>query len=87
MEGIASRDDIDLAMKLGTNYPYGPLAWADRIGLDTVLGVMTGLFDEWGDDRYRPAPLLKRMVVAGRLGQKTGQGFYVYEDEPEEQGI
>lgn len=78
MEGIARAEDIDNAMKLGTNYPLGPLEWADHIGLDTVLGVMRGLFEEWGDDRYRPSPLLKRMVLAGRLGKKSGQGFYRY---------
>ncbi|MFW6042604.1 MAG: 3-hydroxyacyl-CoA dehydrogenase family protein [Chloroflexota bacterium] len=80
MEGVASAEDIDEAMRLGTNYPYGPLQWADRIGLDTVLGVMSGLFREWGDDRYRPSPLLRRMVAAGHLGQKTGRGFYDYAD-------
>lgn len=79
MEGVATAEDIDKAMKLGTNYPLGPLEWADKIGLDTVLGVMTGLFQEWGEDRYRPAPLLRRMVLAGRLGQKSGQGFYNYD--------
>jgi 3-hydroxybutyryl-CoA dehydrogenase len=78
-EGVASERDIDKAMKLGTNYPYGPLEWADIIGLDTVLGVMEGLFSEWGDDRYRPSPLLRRMVQAGRLGQKVGEGFYAYD--------
>ena len=78
MEGIATAADIDKAMQLGTNYPHGPLAWADHIGLDAVLGVMTGLFAEWGDDRYRPSPLLKRMVLAGKLGKKTGEGFYRY---------
>lgn len=81
MEGVASADDIDKAMRLGMNYPIGPLAWADIIGLDAVLGVMTGLFEEWGDDRYRPTPLLRRMVAAGLLGQKTGRGFFAYEDE------
>lgn len=79
MEGVASAEDIDKAMMLGTSYPRGPLAWADEIGLDSVLGVMTGLQREWGEDRYRPAPLLRRMVQAGRLGKKTGQGFYRYE--------
>lgn len=83
MEGVASVEDIDQAMRLGTNYPFGPLEWADVIGLDTVLGVMTGLFEEWGDDRYRPSPLLKRMVLAGRLGQKSGRGFYRYDLEGE----
>ncbi|MEW5989206.1 MAG: 3-hydroxyacyl-CoA dehydrogenase family protein [Chloroflexota bacterium] len=78
MEEVATAADIDQAMKLGTNYPHGPLAWADQIGLDTVLGVMTGLFEEWGDDRYRPAPLLRRMVAAGQLGRKSGRGFYTY---------
>lgn len=80
MEGVASAAGIDTAMRLGTNYPYGPLEWADHLGLDTVLGVITGLFDEWGEDRYRPSPLLKRMVAAGRLGKKTGAGFYNYGD-------
>ena len=84
MEDIASAEDIDLAMKLGTNYPYGPLEWADIIGLDTVLGVVDGLFREWGDDRYRPSPLLRRMVAAGRLGKKSGRGFYTYEADEEE---
>ena len=81
MEGVASADDIDKAMRLGMNYPVGPLAWADMIGLDAVLGVMTGLFEEWGDDRYRPTPLLRRMVAANMLGQKTGRGFFTYEEE------
>lgn len=78
LEGVASPADIDNAMKLGTNYPYGPLEWADYIGLDTVLGVLTGLFTEWGEDRYRPSPVLKRMVAARKLGRKTGEGFYEY---------
>lgn len=79
MERVASPEDIDLAMKLGTRYPFGPLEWADLIGLDTVLGIMNGLFNEWGEDRYRPAPLLRRMVAAGRLGRKSGRGFFVYD--------
>lgn len=78
MGGVASAEDIDLAMKLGTNYPIGPLEWADVIGLDTVLGVMTGLFNEWGEDRYRASPLLRRMVLAGYLGKKSGRGFFEY---------
>lgn len=80
MEGVATADDIDKAMRLGMNYPIGPLAWADLIGLDAVLGVMTGLFKEWGEDRYRPTPLIRRMVAAGLLGRKTGQGFFTYDD-------
>lgn len=78
-EGVASAKDIDLAMKLGTNYPYGPLEWADYFGLDTVLGVLNGLFTEWGEDRYRVSPLIRRMVQAGKLGRKSGEGFYQYE--------
>ena len=79
MEGVAIVEDIDKAMRLGTNYPFGPLAWADQIGLDTVLGVMTGLHKEWGEDRYRPSPLLRRKVLAGHLGKKSGRGFYIYD--------
>lgn len=78
-EGIATAEAIDRAMQLGTNYPRGPLAWGDLLGLDTVLGVLDGLQAEWGEDRYRPAPLLRRMVLAGRLGRKTGRGFYTYD--------
>ncbi len=76
-EGVAAADEIDLAMRLGVNYPSGPLHWADQVGLDEVLAVLEGLQQETGDDRYRPAPLLKRMVQAGWLGEKTGRGFCV----------
>jgi 3-hydroxybutyryl-CoA dehydrogenase len=78
MDGVASASDIDTAMKLGTNYPRGPLAWGDLIGLDVVLGVMRGLQQEFGEDRYRPCPLLARYVLAGRLGKKVGRGFFEY---------
>ncbi len=77
-DGVAAAADIDLAMQLGTNYPRGPLAWGDLIGLDVVLGVMRGLEAEYGEDRYRPSPLLLRYVQAGRLGQKVGRGFFEY---------
>src|SRR5262249_46971886 len=79
-EGVASAADIDTAMRLGTNYPRGPLAWGDLIGLEGGRGVMRGLQDEFGEDRYRPCPLLVRYVLAGRLGQKAGRGFLEYPD-------
>jgi 3-hydroxybutyryl-CoA dehydrogenase len=65
-ENLASPYDIDLAMKLGTNYPHGPFEWGNLMGLDTVLGVMEGLYAEWREDRYRPAPLLRRYALAGK---------------------
>ena len=77
-EGSASADDIDAGMKLGTNQPIGPLALADMIGLDVCLAVMNVYMAEFNDSKYRPAPLLKEMVAAGRLGRKTGQGVYTY---------
>ena len=77
-EGVADAPGIDLAMKLGTNYPRGPLEWADLIGLDVVLSLLRGLHEETGEDRYRPAPLLKQYVRAGWLGKKTGRGFHHY---------
>jgi len=77
-EGVAPAEEIDTAMRLGVNYPSGPLKWADRIGLDEVLAVLEGLQRETGDDRYRPAPLLKKMVLAGWLGEASGKGFYEY---------
>ena len=77
-DGLASVEDIDTAMKLGANHPMGPLALGDLIGLDIVLDVMEVLYTETGDPKYRPCTLLKKMVRAGKLGQKTKQGFYSY---------
>ncbi len=77
-EGIATIDDIDRGMKLGTNQPMGPLALADLIGLDTVLAIINVLYDGFKDPKYRPCPLLVKMVNAGYLGRKSGRGFYVY---------
>ncbi len=77
-EGVASAEDIDAGMKLGCNHPIGPLALADMIGLDTCLAIMNVYFDEFQDSKYRAAPLLKEMVVAGRLGRKSGRGVYAY---------
>ena len=77
-ESVASAEDIDQAMKLGANHPIGPLALADMVGLDTLLFVLEGFQREMGDDKYRPAPLLRKMVRAGHLGRKSGQGFFNY---------
>ncbi|HYW06732.1 MAG TPA: 3-hydroxybutyryl-CoA dehydrogenase [Longimicrobium sp.] len=78
MEGVADREAIDTVMKLGMNHPMGPLALADLIGLDTCLAIMEVLHSGLGDDKYRPCPLLRKYVAAGKLGRKTGEGFFSY---------
>lgn len=81
MEKAATPRDIDIAMKKGTNYPYGPLEWADRIGLDEIYAITRGLQRDLAEERYRPAPLLRKLVLAGRVGVRSGQGFYSYGDK------
>jgi 3-hydroxybutyryl-CoA dehydrogenase len=78
MEGVASKEDIDTVMKLGMNHPMGPLTLADFIGLDICLAIMEVLYNGYNDSKYRPCPLLKKMVAANKLGRKTGEGFYKY---------
>ena len=77
-EGVGTAEDIDNGLKFGCNHPMGPLALADLIGLDVLLAVMEVLYREYADSKYRPAPLLKKMVRAGKLGKKTGEGFFKY---------
>lgn len=77
-EGVSTKENIDKVMKLGANHPMGPLELADMIGLDTVLHIMEVLHEEFADSKYRPCPLLKKMVRADKLGRKTGEGFYSY---------
>ena len=79
MEGVGTADAIDTVMKLGMNHPMGPLTLADFIGLDVCLAILNVLHDGLGDPKYRPCPLLRRMVAAGHLGRKSGQGFYTYQ--------
>jgi 3-hydroxybutyryl-CoA dehydrogenase len=81
MEGVATPEAIDTVMKLGMAHPMGPLALADFIGLDVCLAILEVLHRGLGDDKYRPCPLLRKMVAAGHLGRKTGKGFYTYEEE------
>jgi len=81
MEGVGSAEDIDTVMKLGMNHPMGPLALADLIGLDVCLHIMEVLYEGFGDSKYRPCPLLKKMVDAGYLGRKSGRGFYDYSSQ------
>jgi len=78
-EGVATPEDIDTAMKLGANHPMGPLALGDLIGLDVCLAIMEVLQSETGEDKYRPHPLMRKMVRGGQLGRKTGKGFFTYE--------
>ena len=76
--GVASAEGIDTAMKLGANHPMGPLALGDLVGLDVCLAIMETLYSETGDPRYRPSLLLRKMVRAGKLGRKSGEGFFAY---------
>lgn len=78
-DGVADIEGIDTAMKLGANHPMGPLALGDLVGLDICLAIMNVLYTETGDSKYRPHPLLRKMVRGGKLGQKTGEGFYKYD--------
>lgn len=80
MEGVASAEEIDTVMRLGANHPMGPLELADLIGLDIVLQILEVLHHDFGDPKYRPCPLLRQMVAAGKLGRKSGEGFYRYEE-------
>lgn len=81
-DGVALAESIDLAMVEGANHPVGPLALADRIGLDTVLAICEVLYQDLGDQKFRPCPLLRKYVEAGWLGRKSGRGFYIYDEQP-----
>ena len=81
MEGVATAEAVDTSMRLGYGLPVGPLALADRMGLDEVMRWMQHLFEELGDVKYRPCPLLRKMIRGGRLGVKSGSGFFEYDDQ------
>jgi 3-hydroxybutyryl-CoA dehydrogenase len=81
MEGVATAEAVDISMKLGYGLPMGPLALADQMGLDDVMRWMQYLFDELGDVKYRPCPLLRKMIRGGRLGVKSGKGFFEYDQQ------
>lgn len=83
MEGVASAEDIDLAMKIGYDFGKGPFEMADRFGLDSVLAAMEYLFHEYGDPKFRPSPMLRKLVRAGQLGVKSGEGFFTYDENGE----
>lgn len=85
MEEVSSREEIDAAMRLGTNYPQGPLTWGDYVGLDVIIAILNHLEDEYGEDRYCPMILLKQKVDSGKLGRKSGEGFYSYHPETQRQ--
>jgi len=78
-EQVANVEDIDIAMKKGTNYPKGPLEWAEQISIEEVLAVLTGLYRQFGEERYRPCPLIRKLVQAGWVGEESGKGFYHYQ--------
>jgi 3-hydroxybutyryl-CoA dehydrogenase len=82
MEGVATAEGVDSIMKLGMNHPMGPLELADFIGLDTCVHILDVLHEGFGDSKYHACPLLRKMVAAGRLGRKSGQGFYAYPQQP-----
>lgn len=79
-EQTAEAEAIDVAMKKGTNYPMGPLEWANEIGLDDIFAVLSGLYRELGEERYRPAPLIRKLVYAGWIGGETDKCFYHYQN-------
>jgi 3-hydroxybutyryl-CoA dehydrogenase len=83
MEGVATAEAVDTSMRLGYGLPVGPLALADRMGLDEVMRWMQHLFDELGDVKYRPCPLLRKMIRGGKLGVKSGSGFFEYDEAGE----